>query len=142
MDAAAVRVHAVPGHDAGQLALAPESLRWFIVGDLIQSDGTVVVSAPEGDMATYFQTLEKIIELDPTVIMPSHGSPMRGTFRLSATLQHRREREKMIEELHANGKSEDQILDIIYQGIDQHLRPFARQNIESHMVKLRQEGRL
>ena len=99
-----MRVYPIPGHDAGQLALAPESLRWFIVGDLIQSLGTVVISTPEGDMATYFQTLEKIIELGPSVIVPSHGTPMRSTFRLQATLQHRREREKAVLELHADGK--------------------------------------
>lgn len=138
----AVRVYAVPGHDAGQLALAPESLRWFIVGDLIQSVGSVVIPAPEGNMATYFQTLEKVIALDPAVIIPSHGIPMRSTFRLAASLTHRRGREKEILGLHTDGKSKDQILDIVYGCIDQQLRPFAMLNIEAHMVKLRQEGRL
>jgi glyoxylase-like metal-dependent hydrolase (beta-lactamase superfamily II) len=138
----AVQVHSVPGHDAGQLALAPESLRWFIVGDLIQSVGTVVISAPEGDMAAYFQTLEKIIDLDPAVIVPSHGTPMRSTFRLRATLQHRREREKAILELYAKGKTQTEMLDIIYQGIEQQLRPLALKNIQSHLAKLRQEGHI
>ena len=83
-----VRVYSVPGHDEGQLALAPESLRWFIVGDLIQGVGTVVISAPEGDMAKYFCTLERVIDLNPDVIIPSHGIPMRSVHRLSVTLQH------------------------------------------------------
>lgn len=138
----AVRVHSIPGHDAGQLALAPESMRWFIVGDLIQSIGTVVIAAPEGDMATYFQTLEKIIALDPEVIAPSHGTPMRSTSRLQATLQHRREREKTIRELYANGKTETEMLDIIYKGVAQNLLPFAMENIKSHLAKLRQEGQI
>ncbi|MDT8444938.1 MAG: MBL fold metallo-hydrolase [Desulfuromonadales bacterium] len=136
-----VRVHAVPGHDAGQLALAPESMRWFIVGDLIQSVGSVVIAAPEGDMAVYFQTLEKIIALDPAVIVPSHGMPMRGTFRIHATLQHRRERKRSIQALYAKGKTLTEMLDIIYQGIDQRLLPFAMENIKSHLAKLRQEDR-
>jgi glyoxylase-like metal-dependent hydrolase (beta-lactamase superfamily II) len=138
----AVRVYPVPGHDAGQLALAPDSLRWFIVGDLIQSLGTVVIAAPEGDMATYFQTLERIIDLNPSVIVPSHGMPMRGTFRLRATLQHRREREKTIRQLHSEGKTEAEMLAIIYQGVDQQLLPFATENIKSHLVKLRQEDQI
>ncbi len=137
-----VRVHATPGHDAGQLALAPESLRWFLVGDLIQSIGTVVISAPEGDMAAYFQTLEKIIDLAPEVIIPSHGMPMRSTFRLQSTLQHRRDREKSIQKLFAEGKTPNEMVDIIYQEIDQHLYPFALKSIESHLVKLRQEGQI
>ena len=135
----AVRVHAVPGHDAGQLALAPESLRWFLVGDLIQSIGTVVVSPPEGDMAVYFETLEKIIRLDPQVIIPSHGLPMRGTSRLQTTLEHRRKREKSIQALLIEGKTPTEMLNIIYPQINPDLRPFALQNIAAHLGKLQRE---
>tara|TARA_B100001741_G_scaffold259270_1_gene222731 strand:- start:42 stop:587 length:546 start_codon:yes stop_codon:yes gene_type:complete len=137
-----VRVFEVPGHDAGQLALAPESLSWFIVGDLIQGIGTVVISEPEGDMATYFKTLEKVIKLQPSVIMPSHGIPMRGTFRLEATLQHRREREKQVLSLFHQGRTEQQMLESIYQDIPPMLYPYALKNIQSHLRKLRQENRL
>lgn len=135
----AVLVHEVPGHDAGQLALAPESLRWFIVGDLIQSVGTVVISAPEGDMATYLHTLAKVIDLDPAVIIPSHGMPMRGTFRLRATLQHRQQRERTIRELHRQGKTPAEMLAIIYPAVDTDLLPLAMENIRSHLSKLRRE---
>ncbi len=138
----AVRVYSIPGHDAGHLGLAPESLRWFLVGDLIQSAGTVVIAVPEGDMAVYFQTLKQIITLDPAVIIPSHGMPSRSTYRLQETLNHRQNREKEILELFLNGKTPAEILDIIYPEINQHLRPFARLNIESHLTKLRQDGQL
>ncbi|MCK4502890.1 MAG: MBL fold metallo-hydrolase, partial [Desulfuromonadales bacterium] len=137
-----VRVYAIPGHDAGQLGLAPESLRWFLVGDLIQSFGTVVISAPEGDMATYFQTLKQLISMDPAVIVPSHGMPMRSTFRLQATLQHRCDREIEIHAIHNSGKTKAEILDIVYPQIDPRLAPFAMCNIESHLTKLRQEGHI
>ncbi len=67
---------------------------------------------------------------------------MRSTDRLQTTLRHRREREESVRQLYAGGKTKTEILNIIYQGIDQQLLPFARQNIESHLVKLCQEGRL
>ena len=137
-----VRVYSVPGHDEGQLALAPESLRWFIVGDLIQGVGTVVISAPEGDMAKYFCTLERVIDLNPDVIIPSHGIPMRSVHRLSVTLQHRRERELRILELHQSGHRNQAILETVYEGVDERLLPYAMRNIESHLVKLREEGRV
>ena len=138
----AVLVHEVPGHDAGQLALAPESLRWFIVGDLIQSIGTVVIAAPEGDMSAYLQTLEKVIKLNPAVIIPSHGMPMRGTIRLRATLQHRQDRERAIGELHVQGKTHAEMLDILYSEVAPHLLPLAMENIKSHMSKLRRDGKI
>jgi len=137
-----IQVYSIPGHDAGQLALAPDSLRWFLVGDLIQSVGTVVILAPEGDMATYFQTLKEIITLDPAVIVPSHGMLMRSTFRLQSTLQHRCEREQAIQRLHRSGKTETEMLNIIYPGVKKRLLPFALENIKSHLVKLRQEGQI
>ena len=137
-----VKVHAVPGHDAGQLALAPESLSWFIVGDLIQGIGTVVISEPEGDMDTYFKTLEKVIALQPSVIIPSHGIPMGGTFRLEATLQHRKQREEQVLQLFQLNKTEDQMLESIYQDLPELLYPYALKNIRSHLQKLRLEQRI
>ena len=137
-----VRVYEIPGHDAGHLGLAPDSLDWFIVGDLIQGIGTVVIPSPEGDMATYFSTLEKVIALNPEVIIPSHGIPMRSTHRLIETLKHRRKRESQILKLSKSGKSKKEILEQLYEGIDPRLQPLALQNIESHLVKLRKEEQL
>lgn len=137
-----VRVFAVPGHDAGQIALAPTSLRWFLVGDLIQGSGTVVIPPEEGDMAQYFATLQRIIDLAPAVIVPSHGMPLRGTHRLAATLHHRREREAAILRLHRAGQGVDAILAALYAAVDPALHPFARANIVAHLAKLRAEGRI
>ena len=137
-----VRVWAVPGHDEGHLALAPETLEWFIVGDLIQGIGTVVISAPEGHMGRYFRTLEKVIDLDPAIIIPSHGIAMGTTFRLRETLKHRRLREKQVLEFHESGKSKREMLGLIYKGLHPRLVPLAMANITSHMEKLREEGRI
>jgi glyoxylase-like metal-dependent hydrolase (beta-lactamase superfamily II)/8-oxo-dGTP pyrophosphatase MutT (NUDIX family) len=137
-----IQIYALPGHDAGQLGLAPSSLRWFIVGDLIQGLGTVVIAAPEGDMATYFATLERVIALNPEVIAPSHGMPMRSTRRLRITLDHRRQREKDILALTRAGKTRTEILAELYQNLDPRLHSFALANIDTHLVKLHNEGRL
>ncbi len=136
----AVRVYEIPGHDSGHLGLAPDSMAWFIVGDLIQGIGTVVIPSPEGDMATYFKTLKKVISLNPEVIIPSHGIPMRTTHRLEETLKHRFKRESEILKLHKLGKSRQEILMELYAETDPRLHPAAMQNIESHLEKLRKEN--
>ncbi len=137
-----VLVIAVPGHDEGQLALAPRGMAWFFVGDLIQGVGTVVISAPEGHMGRYFQTLEKVIALKPKIIIPSHGIAMGSTYRLEATLAHRREREREVLRLHREGLAKRMILDTLYQGLDERLRPLAMANIKAHLTKLGEEGLL
>jgi glyoxylase-like metal-dependent hydrolase (beta-lactamase superfamily II) len=135
-----VRLLAVPGHDEGQLAPMPESRTWCIVGDLIQGIGTVVIAPPEGNMRKYFASLKRVIELDPAVIIPSHGLALGGTHFLQTALRHREEREAQIRTRHEAGLSEDQILAEVYRGIDPRLLPLARLNIRSHMTKLREEG--
>jgi len=135
-----VRLVSVPGHDEGQLAPMPESRSWCIVGDLIQGIGTVVIAPPEGNMRKYFASLRRIIELDPAVIIPSHGLALGGTHYLQAALRHREEREEQIRARHAAGLDEDQMLAEIYHGIDPRLLPLARLNIRSHLTKLREDG--
>ena len=135
-----VRLIAVPGHDEGQLAPMPESRTWCIVGDLIQGIGTVVIAPPEGNMRKYFDSLRRVIELDPAVIIPSHGLALGGTHFLRTALRHREEREAQIRRRHEAGLDEDQILAEVYQGIDPRLLPLARINIRSHMAKLREDG--
>ena len=127
---------AVPGHDEGQLALAPRSFRWCLVGDLIQTIGTVVVAEPEGDMAKYFSSLEKIIKHAPRFIMPSHGSIMGGIVKLQQTLEHRKKREQQILTLHSQKKTLEEMVSIIYEGVDNHLLPYAKENVKSHLKKL------
>lgn len=137
-----VRALAVPGHDEGQLALMPDDRAWCIVGDLIQGVGTVVIHKPEGNMRRYFDSLERIIALDPKVIVPSHGLAMGTTFRLKETLKHRRQREAEVLSLHREGQTMEQMLGAIYRGLDPRLLPLAQQNIESHLDKLREDGAL
>ena len=136
----AVRVYEIPGHDSGHLGLAPDSMAWFLVGDLIQGIGTVVIPSPEGDMATYFKTLKKVISLNPEVIIPSHGIPMRTTHRLVETLKHRLKRESEILKLHQSGKSRQEIMMELYSETDPRLHTAAMQNIESHLAKLHKEN--
>ncbi len=137
-----VRALAVPGHDRGQLALMPDSRAWCIVGDLIQGTGTVVIAPPEGDMAEYFATLERVIALRPRVILPSHGPAMGSVYRLQAALEHRRSREQAVLAGVRGGAGENELLERLYPGLDERLRPLALINIRGHLDKLRREGRL
>lgn len=137
-----VLVYEIPGHDAGHLGLAPQSMEWFLVGDLIQGVGTVVISAPEGHMGQYFKTMERVIAFDPHIILPSHGLPMWSTYRLRKTLEHRQMREEQILQLYQAGSSKDAILEEVYRGLDSRLFPLAMRNIEAHLLKLQEEQRI
>ena len=83
---------------------------------------------------------KKVIALNPEVIIPSHGIPMRTTHRLKETLKHRLQHESQILKLHQAGKSKQEILRELYSETDHRLHPAAVQNIESHLAKLRKEN--
>jgi glyoxylase-like metal-dependent hydrolase (beta-lactamase superfamily II)/8-oxo-dGTP pyrophosphatase MutT (NUDIX family) len=137
-----VRIYPVPGHDEGQLGLMPDSRSWFLVGDLIQGIGTVVIAKPEGHMGRYMESLRKVIALEPAVILPSHGQATGGTQRLEAVLKHRIWREEAILAMYQQNQSVAQMLPLLYADIDPRLMPLAAMNIESHLDKLREEGRI
>ncbi len=136
----AVRVYEVPGHDEGQLALMPDDRAWCIVSDLIQGLGTVVIAKPEGDMRKYFESLRRVVALEPKAIYPSHGMGLGTAYRLQETLNHRQLREKQVLALHHAGKNVAEMLPLIYADVDPRLMPLAQMNIESHLDKLRAEG--
>lgn len=137
-----VHVYAVPGHDEGQLALAPDNMNWFLAGDLFQGVGTVVVGGPEGDMKKYCDTLAKVIAFNPKVVFPSHGIGLGGPNILQKTLEHRLMREKQVLEAHQKGATPEEMLQEIYAEVPQKLWPYALENINKHLDKLRGEGRI
>ena len=137
-----VIVYEVPGHDDGQLALAPRNLNWFLVGDLIQTIGTVVIGDDEGNMSDYFKTLNRVIELNPKYLIPSHGIIIGGTHKLKQTLMHRKMREDEILSLISRQKNFQQIIETIYHGLDPKLIPYAEKTIKAHLDKLILEGRI
>ena len=82
------------------------------------------------------------IDLNPEIIIPSHGIPTRSTHRLKETLKHRIKRESQILKLYNSGVSKQEILEKLYVGIDPRLKKLAFQNIESHLLKLHKENKL
>ena len=82
----AVLVFDIPQGAEGALGLAPASMEWFLVGNLMQGEGTGD-SMPKGEAHPYFRTLKKVIELDPQILIPSQGMPVKSTLRLKEVLQ-------------------------------------------------------
>lgn len=141
-----VRVYEVPGHDEGQLGLAPDGMEWFLVGDLIQGKwegndgGTVVIGTEEGNMRKYFQTLERIIDLNPGLLLPSHGMALKSTGALKKTLKHRKYRERQVLRFHKKGHTPEEMTAKIYKHIDRRMWPWGLENINAHLEKLKEDG--
>jgi glyoxylase-like metal-dependent hydrolase (beta-lactamase superfamily II)/8-oxo-dGTP pyrophosphatase MutT (NUDIX family) len=138
----ALRVMDISGHADGQFGLYPENKSWYIVGDLIQGVGTVVIGGSGSSMGEYLSSLEKVIKLGPQVIFPSHGIATGSTNRLEETRQHRLKREDQVFKLLKENKPLIEMLKNIYPDLPENLKSFALQNIESHITHLREIGKI
>jgi len=134
-----------PGHTLGSLCLYLRQERALFTGDTVLGLGTgVVLPPPYGDMALYLDSLQRLLTWDAALLLPGHGPLVRQPAqKIAELIEHRREREEQL--LTALGRGQrtlDQLLRQIYPELTSNLTSMARQQIISHMEKLRQEGRV
>ena len=128
-----VRAYELPGHDEGMLGLAPDSLRWFFIADLAQSRGSILIPEEGGDLDLYLQSLQRVIDLKPDYILPSHGVISGGTEILDRTLRHRLQRHQQIDELRRKNQGDQQIVAALYPDLEARYQDFALQTVRQHL---------
>ncbi|HEX8360249.1 MAG TPA: MBL fold metallo-hydrolase [Longimicrobium sp.] len=141
-DAGPLRAIATPGHAPEHLAFLWD--RTLFAGDAFMGGGdTTLVAPPEGDLAAYLRTLDRVGELALDVILPAHGpaipDPSAAVGRYRA---HRHERiAQVAEAIRATGSTTPaDILDAVY-GPTLHpaLRPAAEGSLHAILTYLRNE---
>jgi len=134
------------GHSRGSLAFHEAATGLLFSGDAVLGEGTVVVGPPDGDMAVYLATLERLHALAPlAAILPGHGPRIDDPkARLQLYLRHRRMREaEVLGAIAKGGATLEAIVHAIYEGnIPPHLLPLAHVSAQGHIEKLLREGRI
>lgn len=139
-----VRVLHTPGHARGHLCFFEEEGRSLIAGDLVAGIGTIVIDPPEGNMSDYLDSLERVAQLAPRTLLPSHG-PMiadaAGT--LAEYRRHRLEREENILALWNEGARDPAaIVARVYRDVSPMLHPIAERQVRAHLERLDALGRI
>ena len=139
-----LRVIETPGHASAHLAFHEETSRTLVAGDLVSGLGTVVIDPPDGNMADYLASLEKLRALDLLTLLPGHGAPHRGVGRLlDALVEHRMMREARILDALAQGPlAEDELRDRAYADTPDADPRLAARTLAAHLEKLTAEGRV
>ena len=133
-----------PGHAGNHLCFALPQENALFSADHVMGWSTSVVSPPDGDMADYFRSLEKLRGRTEQVYWPGHGPeiPDPAPF-IEAFIAHRRERETAIlDRIAAGDETIEAMLTPIYGELDPKLRPAAARSVLAHLVKLVAEGRV
>ena len=140
-----VTVRHTPGHAPDHVCFWDAARRWLYTGDMIIQGSSVMIPARRGGhLRSYLASLERLAALDPVRAYPGHGSVIEQPRALiDEYLSHRRMREEQVIACLRTGVSElDDIVARIYPDLPEGLKEPARQTIEAHLEKLREEGRL
>ena len=131
-----------PGHSPDHLAFWHEPTRTLYSGDLVIAGGSVVIEASRGGSLTeYLQSLQRVLELEPSQLLPAHGPRVDDPGNLvRSAIEHRRKRERQVVEAMAAGhRTVEAIAESIYDGLEPRLMPAARENVRAHLEKLAAE---
>jgi glyoxylase-like metal-dependent hydrolase (beta-lactamase superfamily II) len=103
---------------------------------------TTVVVPPDGDMAAYMQSLDRLRQRDDRIYYAAHGEPVRNPRQYVRHLMgHRMQRERQI--LKLVGERPRAITDIVanaYPGLDPRLTAAAGGSVLAHLVDLERRG--
>ena len=132
-----------PGHDRGHLCFRESRYGTMLVGDMLSTISTIIIDPPEGHLATYLQSLERLAVQPMTTLYPAHGPALRDGHKLvKQYVRHRRQREtKLLEVLQQGGGTVDELLPKVYWDADPKLYRFAARSLLAGLQKLQEEGR-
>ena len=135
---------ATPGHTSNHLCFALEQEKALFTGDHVMGWSTTVVAPPDGDMADYMASLQKLMARDDAVYHPTHGEPVTDPQRfVKHLIGHRRQRESQV--LRAIGEglvTIPQMVAAMYAMVDKRLHPAAGLSVLAHLIDLEQRGRV
>ncbi|WP_137151230.1 MBL fold metallo-hydrolase [Devosia sp. FKR38] len=137
-----VTVHATPGHCANHLAFALGAD--LLSGDHVMGWNSTLVAPPDGSMADYFASLDRVIALPQTRYVPAHGGPIAdGPAYARALREHRQMRNgQVLAAVRSGARSLSAIVAQIYPPQNLLVRRAARMTISAHVEYLEALGQL
>lgn len=138
------RVLRTPGHASGHLCLFEPELRTLIAGDMVASEGTILVDTRDGDMGTYIEQLGRLRDLVASVALPAHGVPITEPALLfDFYIRHRLAREaKVLAALRTlpEGSTAEELVPVAYADTSPAAWSIAALSTAAHLVKLERDG--
>lgn len=134
-----------PGHTADSVCFwvaEPGEPPSLLSGDTVLGRGTALVAGPDGCLADYLSTLDRLREqvaARPRArILPGHG-PVRSdaASTLDRYIAHRRERLEQVRQARAAGaRTTREIVTAVYTGLDPQLRDAAERGVAAQVAYL------
>ncbi len=141
-EAGDLRTVATPGHTAGHLCFDLAGSSLLFSGDHVMAWSTSVVLPPDGRMADYMASLDRLAANGARTYLPGHGGPVvDGPARVAELKRHREAREAAIlRALDGGGRTIGEIVAAVYIGLDPALAGAAALSVTAHTEWLEERG--
>ena len=127
-----------PGHTSNHLCFALPDRGILFSGDHVMGWSTSVIAPPDGDMAAYMASLDKLLHRRDAVYWPTHGPAItEPKDHVRAFIAHRREREAgIVACLDAGIGRVDAMVERLYAGLNPNLHRAAGRSVLAHLIDL------
>lgn len=135
---------ATPGHTSNHLCFALLESGALFSGDHVMGWSTSVISPPDGDMAAYMRSLQKLQEREDRIYYPAHGPAVDKPRQfVRGMMGHRKQRERQIlRHLEPGPQTIPDMVPAMYKGIDKRLHGAAGRSVLAHLIDLETRGRV
>ncbi|NNH60328.1 MBL fold metallo-hydrolase [Rhizobium laguerreae] len=131
-----------PGHTANHAAFALAGRDILFSGDHVMAWSTSIVAPPDGSMADYMASLDRLIARQDGLLLPGHGGPVTepASF-LPALKAHRLKREQaVLARIRAGDRGIAEMVKAIYRDTDPKLHGAAALSVLAHIEDLLERG--
>lgn len=137
-----IRAIWTPGHMANHMAFAWQDV--LFTGDLVMGWASSLVSPPDGDVAAFLNSCQKLVGRSDRTLFPGHGPPVTDPVsRLDWLIRHRHDREtQILSALSDSSRRIGELVDIIYHDLPRALHPAAARNVLAHLIDMHANGRV
>lgn len=138
-----LRALETPGHSGDHLCFLRPSDGVLFTGDLVLGEGSSLVGHPEGSVSECLESLDRLLGLEPRLLLPGHGPEVAAPKeRLAAYRVHRRERTRQMREALGEGaRSVGEVRRRVYgDGLPEGLEWAADATVRAHLIHLEELG--
>jgi glyoxylase-like metal-dependent hydrolase (beta-lactamase superfamily II) len=143
-DGGELEVVHTPGHESGHCCFYERTQRVLFTGDHILGRGTTVIPPPDGDMAMYLRSLQRLLHLKIRLLLPGHGPEIHDPYgKIKEYIDHRLMREQEVLRFLREGcDTISSLAARIYVKVSPPLRSVGQLSVEAHLIKLIREGKV
>jgi glyoxylase-like metal-dependent hydrolase (beta-lactamase superfamily II) len=132
-----------PGHASNCVCYLLAAHKLLFTGDHVLGGVSPVILPPDGDMAAYIHSLDKLIAYDFERIAPGHGELMTQGKRVVELLRaHRMQREAKVLRCLASASTLDTLVPAVYDDVSAERHGWARLTLQAHLIKLARESKV